>query len=86
MAIDFKARALKAAATRRKNKKINSVSTCLCGCGEIAKGRFLQGHDAKLHSQVVEAVREQKKLPAEVRRLAEKYVRTRWPSEAREVL
>lgn len=67
-------------------KKTKTEGPCLCGCGETVFGRFLQGHDAKLHSAVKTAEREGKKLAANVRKLAADYIYARWPKEAKNVL
>lgn len=63
-----------------------TVNLCLCGCEKSVKGQFAIGHDAKLHSQVMEAFRFEKKLPSSVRKLAAEYIAKRWPAEAKEVL
>lgn len=40
------------------NRRTNAVAgKCLCGCGAPCKGRFQQGHDAKLKSAVLTAQR-----------------------------
>jgi hypothetical protein len=38
-------------------------SPCLCGCGVVAKRRFLAGHDAKLHGAVLRAKKAGERLP-----------------------
>lgn len=40
-----------------KPKKEREQRACLCGCGELTYSRFKQGHDARLHSQLLKASR-----------------------------
>jgi hypothetical protein len=46
-----------ASAATAKPKKVKELHGCLCGCGEQVKGRFKQGHDARLHSLVLRLYR-----------------------------
>lgn len=48
--------------TKAEIKAINPTGKCLCGCGKEVPRRFLQGHDAQLHSRVLEAFKAEKTL------------------------
>jgi hypothetical protein len=71
-------------AAPKKAAKSNGKNTCLCGCGRNVKKQFVQGHDATLHSLVVQAVKAGKKLVASAG--AKQYVKNRWPQHAKIVL
>ncbi|MEE8608707.1 MAG: hypothetical protein V3S55_13960 [Nitrospiraceae bacterium] len=46
-------------------------NACLCGCGTTVKGRFAQGHDARVHSwlkHVEQGERKASTLPAVLRK------------------
>lgn len=46
-------------------------NACLCGCGALVKGRFAQGHDARVHSwlkHVEQGERKLSTLPAVLRK------------------
>lgn len=62
------------------------ATPCICGCGAMVKGRFQQGHDAKLHGMVSRAAKKGEKLNPNLRKLAGEYIQQRWPSEAKQVL
>ena len=82
---DMKKKNAKKAAPKAKTPK-KDPGPCMCGCGGTVNGRFRQGHDAKLHGMVVQAARDGKKLPADVRKLAGEYIKQRWPKEAKVAL
>lgn len=46
--------------TKAEIKAANPTGKCLCGCGKQVPRRFLQGHDAQLHSRVLEAFKAEK--------------------------
>lgn len=46
--------------TKAEIKAANPSGKCLCGCGAEVPRRFLQGHDAQLHSKVLEAFKAEK--------------------------
>lgn len=41
-----------------------AASPCLCGCGELTKGRFVPGHDARLKERLRATLGERKDTPA----------------------
>lgn len=61
-----KAKAKPAKAKKAKAKANDKGRPCLCGCGGKVYGQrlFLQGHDAKLKSQLLKQVKGKGKLPA----------------------
>lgn len=76
----------KAAPVPKPTKAEKSMHPCMCGCGTEVGGKFAIGHDAKLHSLVSKAAEADKKLSAELRKLAGAYILQRWPEEAKSVL
>lgn len=48
--------------TKAEIKAANPTGKCLCGCGKAVPRRFLQGHDAQLHSKVLEAFKAEKTI------------------------
>ncbi len=64
---------------KAKTTKVATLGKCLCGCGKSVKGQFAQGHDAKLHSKVLDAIDAGKKLPAALIKTSGAYIKSRWP-------
>ena len=60
------AKAKPAKAKKAKAKANDKGRPCLCGCGAKVYGKrlFLQGHDAKLKSQLLNQVKGRAKMPA----------------------
>jgi DNA-binding MarR family transcriptional regulator len=46
----------------RAPKPSEPLTPCLCGCGAQVKSRFVAGHDARLHGQVLRAKKENAQL------------------------
>lgn len=43
----------------KATEKKAGLNDCLCGCGVKVKGRFAQGHDARLHSVCLRIYRQE---------------------------
>lgn len=77
---------MSATKTAPKAKAPKTAGKCMCGCGKSVDGKFVQGHDAKLHSKVIEAVESGKKLPAALVKMSGAYIKQRWPKLAKAAL
>ena len=57
--------------TAKRANGNTGTNPCLCGCGTTVKGRFAQGHDARVHSwlkHVEQGERKLSTLPAVLRK------------------